>query len=133
MSKIKGKNTSPEMKLRRLLWNNGYRYRLHRKDLPGKPDLVFQGKKKVIFVHGCFWHKHDCKRSGLPKTNESYWKIKLDTNEKRDLKNQKDLASLGWKSLIVWQCEFKKSNIEALQRKVFQFLEMEKSLPSPCE
>lgn len=108
MSRIQGKNTSPELKVRSLAHRLGYRFRIHRKDLPGKPDLVFPSRKKVIFVHGCFWHGHDCsigKRT--PKTNTEYWTEKIRKNIERDAKNEAELKSLGWKVLVLWECEIK--------------------------
>lgn len=110
MSRIHSKNTSPELMVRKITHQLGYRYRLHLKDLPGKPDLVFQSRKKVIFVHGCFWHHHDlpnCKNSKVPKSNPHYWIPKLLQNVERDRLNQTALADRGWKFLVVWECETK--------------------------
>lgn len=108
MASIKGKNTKPELLLRKLLWANGYRYRLHYKKLPGKPDIVFPGRKKAIFVHGCFWHGHKCSRGGkIPKANSEFWSKKLRGNMERDTKNQEALRTLGWDILIVWECDLK--------------------------
>ncbi|MGD0820867.1 MAG: very short patch repair endonuclease [Desulfomonilia bacterium] len=108
MSRIRGKGTSPEMKVRSLTHRLGYRFRLHRKDLPGKPDLVFPSRKKVIFVNGCFWHGHDCPRGKrTPKANAGYWIDKIRKNIERDAKNQAELQSLGWNVLVVWECELK--------------------------
>ena len=124
MAKIKGKDTTPEMTVRKLLHRMGYRYRLHRKDLPGKPDIVFGPRKKVIFVNGCFWHKHSCRR-GIrePKTNTEFWKSKREGNAERDRKNYEALKSLGWKYLIIWECTIKKKNIEGLSKKLVEFLD----------
>lgn len=105
MRNIKGKNTSPEIKVRKLVFSLGYRYRLHAKNLPGKPDLVFSRKKKVIFVHGCFWHYHGCKKGQPPKSRLDYWLPKLETNKKRDEQKILELESKGWKILVIWQCQ----------------------------
>lgn len=108
MSKIKGKNTRPEMSVRRWLWKNGYRYRLHSSDLPGKPDIVFRSKQAVIFIHGCFWHRHGCKYSSMPKTHQDFWMSKFQHNIERDRKNLALLKSEKWEVLILWECEIKK-------------------------
>lgn len=106
----KGKDTKPEMIVRRLAHGMGYRYRLHRKGLPGKPDLVFESRRKVIFVHGCFWHHHPdpgCKIARLPKSRLDFWLPKLDANRVRDDRDEKALENLGWRVLTVWECELK--------------------------
>lgn len=122
MRAIRSTNTKPEMLVRRLVHSLGYRYRLHRKDLPGKPDLVFPAKKKVILVHGCFWHQHSACREGRPpKSNSSFWDAKLKRNVERDTLNVMKLTELGWKSLIVWECEIENSN--DLQEKITNFLD----------
>ena len=108
MSKVKSENTSPEMVVRKLIFSLGYRYRLHDKNLPGKPDLVFPGRKKVIFVHGCFWHMHDCKRGKPPESNKDFWLPKLHHNKMRDADNIRELEKTGWKVLVIWQCRLKK-------------------------
>ena len=108
MSRIRAKGMKPELRVRRLVHSMGYRYRLHRKDLPGKPDLVFPGRRKVIFVHGCFWHQHAdpvCKLVRLPKSNRDYWWPKLERNAARDAEQEAKLGELGWKVLILWECE----------------------------
>jgi DNA mismatch endonuclease, patch repair protein len=105
MAAVRSKNTGPEMAVRRLVHSMGYRYRLHRSDLPGKPDLVFPSRGKVIFVHGCFWHQHGCKGSHLPKSNQEYWIPKLERNRVRDAEHIRNLAEKGWKALILWDCE----------------------------
>lgn len=121
MSRIHGKNTSPEKTARSLIHRLGYRFRLHRKDLPGKPDIVFPSRRKVIFVHGCFWHGHNCKRGNrTPKNNREYWVEKIGKNVARDAKNRKELSSLGWSVLVVWECELK--NIEELSEKIDNYL-----------
>jgi len=108
MRRVKGKNTGPEMRVRKLVFGLGYRYRLHRADLPGKPDLVFAGRRKVIFVHGCFWHGHDCRAGkNRPSSNKPYWTKKLEGNMTRDRKNVRELERLGFESLVIWECELK--------------------------
>ena len=110
MSKVKGRDTKPEMIVRRLAHRLGYRFRLHRRDLPGSPDLVFPNRKKVIFVHGCYWHRHDCKKATTPKSNVEFWQKKFDDNVMRDNKNLADLRGKGWDAMVVWQCETEKSD-----------------------
>lgn len=105
MSAIKGKNTSPEMALRRLLHRMGCRYRLHRPDLPGTPDLVFPGQKTAVFVHGCFWHRHaGCPNAVVPKTRAAFWESKLAANVRRDARNIECLEASGWRTIVVWEC-----------------------------
>jgi DNA mismatch endonuclease, patch repair protein len=103
MSRIKSKDTKPELLLRKALYKDGLRYRIHY-DLPGKPDIVFCSKKIVIFINGCFWHGHRCRMDHIPKDNSNFWKIKIENNIKRDLKNYNQLKSLGWEVLVVWEC-----------------------------
>ncbi|MFV0294924.1 MAG: very short patch repair endonuclease [Hyphomicrobiaceae bacterium] len=112
MQSVKTKDTGPEMIVRRMLHNHGYRYRLHRKDLPGRPDIVFKGRRKVIFVHGCFWHGHGCSKGKLPKSKLNYWQPKIEQNKTRDDRNIAELEAAGWKVLVIWQCEI--ANSEAL-------------------
>ena len=108
MRAIKGKNTTPEMSVRSLLHRLGYRFRLHVKNLPGSPDIVLPKYHTVVFVHGCFWHRHPrCKRASMPASNVEFWAAKFAANTKRDKQNVKDLRKLGWKVVIVWQCELK--------------------------
>lgn len=115
MSRITNRNTKPEMIIRSLVHNMGYRYRLHRKDLPGKPDLVFPARRKIIFVHGCFFHMHDCRYGQVvPKTNAEFWKNKRTSNVERDKKNEINLKNEDWEILIIWECMTKKSQIENL-------------------
>jgi len=124
MSRIKGKDTKPELIVRSLLHSMGYRYRLHQKNLPGKPDLVFKKYRTVIFVHGCFWHRHKgCKFAYEPKSRQEFWQRKFLENEARDIKNQSTLGNLGWKVLVIWECEV--DNIEKLKRKAMAFLQSE--------
>jgi DNA mismatch endonuclease (patch repair protein) len=108
MSRVRGRHTAPEMLVRRVVHALGYRYRLHRRELPGCPDLVFEKRRKVIFVHGCFWHRHDdsaCKLARLPKSRLDFWLPKLEANRQRDETNQARLAAIGWKSLIIWESQ----------------------------
>ena len=108
MSAIKSKNTKPEVEVRKLLHSMGFRFRLHKKDLPGSPDIVLPKYKTVIFVHGCFWHRHqNCKYASNPKTRVDFWNKKFNDNIERDIKNQDELKSLGWKSKIIWECEIR--------------------------
>jgi DNA mismatch endonuclease, patch repair protein len=121
MASIRGKNTKPEKIVRSLLHKLRYRYRLHRKDLPGRPDLVFASRRKVIFVHGCFWHMHDCRWGRVtPATNSDFWQTKRKGNCDRDEKALQALKAAGWQSLIVWECETK--SMEPLQAKLEAFL-----------
>ena len=122
MSRIKGKNTKPEMIVRQWLWQNGLRYRLHRKDLPGKPDIVFAGRKKVIFVNGCFWHKHNCKYFKWPKSNTEFWRQKIEGNVRRDADNFAALTAEGWGYMVIWECEIKEKNLEPLWERIKEFL-----------
>lgn len=120
MSRIRSKNTKPELLVRSLLHRMGYRFRLHRKDLPGKPDIVLPKYKTVIFVNGCFWHRHKgCKRCTTPSSNEKYWQTKFERNVKKDRINQSELKKLGWKILIIWECEIADS--ARLKRTIDQF------------
>ena len=106
MSRIRSKDTKPEMLVRKLAFSLGYRYRLHAKDLPGCPDMVFRSRRKVIFIHGCFWHLHrDCAQARLPKSRLDFWGPKLEGNRARDRKNQRKLTRSGWRTLTVWECE----------------------------
>ena len=122
MSRISGKDTRPELVVRSLLHQLGYRFRLHRADLPGKPDIVLPGRKKAIFVHGCFWHGHQsCARSRRPSSNESFWSAKLDKNMIRDKGNVLALESLGWRVKVIWTCEVR--DLVTLQEELISFLE----------
>jgi DNA mismatch endonuclease (patch repair protein) len=122
MRKVKGENTSPEITIRKMLRALGDSgYRLHRKDLPGKPDIVFVCRKLAMFVHGCFWHGHDCKRGArIPKTNRKYWQKKINRNKKRDTENIAKLQAKSWKVLVVWECEL--GNREIVSRRLKKFL-----------
>lgn len=125
MRQIKSKGMKPELAVRRLVHGLGYRFRLHRKDLPGKPDLVFGPRRKVIFVHGCFWHGHEkkgCRDSREPNSNTEYWSPKLAGNKARDARNLANLTAAGWNVLVVWECEIK--DREKLLHRLSSFLEM---------
>lgn len=122
MRAVKSKNTSLEIRLRKAIFATGYRYRLHCKELPGTPDIVFPGRKKIIFVHGCFWHQHtNCERAKKPITNTNYWLPKLKMNALRDEKNLCLLTELGWQVHIVWECSF--SNFQTVVNETIDFLE----------
>lgn len=121
MQAVKSKDTKPEMIVRRCLYAMGYRYRLHRKDLPGKPDIAFIGRRKAIFVHGCFWHWHGCAKGRLPKSRLDYWRPKLEENVNRDKTKLAEIEALGWKVLVIWQCEL--SNRDNLALRLQQFVD----------
>ena len=126
MRAIRSKNMKPELAVRRLVYSMGYRYRLHRHSLPGRPDLVFPGRRKVIFVHGCFWHQHpdpECKITHRPKSNRAYWLPKLDRNVVRDAENRENLYELGWDSLVIWECEVRSG--EGIAERIRDFLEQD--------
>ena len=117
MSAIKSKNTKPEIKVRKVLHSMGYRFRLHAKDLPGSPDIVLPKYKTVIFVHGCFWHRHEnCKYASTPKTRKEFWNKKFTENKKRDSEIQEKIKILDWRSVVIWECETK--NMENLRDKI---------------
>ncbi len=119
---VKSKDTTPELVVRKISHSLGYRHRLYRKDLPGKPDLVFPSRKKIIFVHGCFWHGHKCKRGDrLPKSNREYWVKKIKSNIDRDKIHIEELNRQGWSVLIVWECEV--TNLHALAQKIVEFID----------
>jgi DNA mismatch endonuclease (patch repair protein) len=121
MRAVKGENTTPELIVRRLAFALGYRFRLHRKDLPGKPDVVFPGKRRAIFVHGCFWHGHDCARGArMPTANQTYWQSKITRNRLRDKENVAALKSLGWRVAVIWECELK--DLERVRARLAKFL-----------
>lgn len=121
MSRVRSKDTTPEMTVRRLVHALGYRFRLHGRSLPGKPDLVFAGRRKVIFVHGCFWHRHPgCSKATDPKSRAEFWRGKFDRNVERDRWAEAELLARGWEVMVIWQCETK--NIENLKSKLIGFL-----------
>lgn len=122
MRAVKGKNTKPELLVRCLIHRLGYRYRLHRKDLPGKPDLAFPGRRKAIFIHGCFWHGHDCRRGArVPKTNRDYWVTKIRRNQDRDASHLQELKQMGWDVLTIWECQL--GELESVTDLIVAFLE----------
>lgn len=113
MRAVKSRDTKPEMVVRRLVHGLGYRYRLHRQDLPGKPDLIFPARRKVVFMHGCFWHGHDCARGArVPMNNRDYWNAKIARNKARDANNCDRLRDMGWSVLTIWECETKDTHLE---------------------
>jgi len=121
MRRITSKDTKPEIIVRRLVHGLGFRYRLHKKELPGKPDLVFSKGRKLICVHGCFWHQHDgCKSSHIPKSRQDYWEPKLNRTVFRDRKNQAKLRELGWDILVIWECEVRE--VQQIANKIIAFL-----------
>lgn len=122
MSRVRSRDMRPEMTVRRLVHRLGYRYRLHGKRLPGRPDLVFASRRRVIFVHGCFWHRHPaCRQARTPKSRVQFWRTKLDRNRERDLANQRELLQMGWRFLVVWECEL--HDLESVKKQVICFLE----------
>ncbi|MBD9567294.1 DNA mismatch endonuclease Vsr [Ensifer sp. ENS08] len=123
MRAVKSKDTTTEMIVRRLIHSLGFRYRLHRKELPGTPDLVFPGRRKVVFVHGCFWHGHDCSRGARkPKSNADYWHAKIARNIERDERNSEALRKAEWDVMTVWECDTKVSAREDLSARLRAFL-----------
>lgn len=124
MQAVKSKDTAPELMVRRLVHSMGYRFRLHRKDLPGKPDVTFPRRHKTLFIHGCFWHGHNCARGArVPMQNRAYWTKKVARNQERDKTAQASLHTLGWRVLVLWECELK--DIRRVGSKVKNFLEDE--------
>lgn len=125
MSGIRGKNTKPELLVRSLLFKAGYRFRLHRIDIPGKPDVVMPGRRIAIFIHGCFWHRHqDCTLARLPKSNAEFWKAKLSGNERRDQAKYCELANLGWRVLVIWECVTRRQqDIDRLMASMTQWID----------
>lgn len=130
MSRIRSKDSRAEMIVRRLAHALGYRYRLHQGNIPGKPDLVFAGQRKVIFVHGCFWHRHDCSLGRLPKSKLDFWLPKLEKNRLRDTANREALKALGWECLIIWECEV--NDRDALKARLVGFLRRNECGQSNC-
>ena len=134
MSSVRAKDTKLELEVRRRLFAMGFRYRLHRKSLPGTPDMVFPKYRAVLFVNGCFWHHHGCHLSTLPNTRRSWWKKKLEGNRKRDSKVVSDLKDIGWRILVIWECGFRKpktDRVKALNRiagRAGSFLKSEREL-----
>ena len=123
MRRVRGKDTRPEMTVRSLVHRMGLRYALHRRDLPGNPDLVFPARDRIIFVHGCFWHGHRCRAGrNRPASNTDYWTAKLDRNHARDAVNSRRLRNLGWRVLVIWECELK--DTERLRARLARFFEL---------
>ncbi|KRB03554.1 very short patch repair endonuclease [Lysobacter sp. Root690] len=116
MARIRSRNTIPELRVRSILHRLGFRFRLHKKDLPGTPDIVLVSRRTVIFVHGCFWHGHSCKVGKMPKSRIEYWEAKIETNRRRDALKRKQLRKLNWKVLTIWECELKA--VDKLERKL---------------
>lgn len=108
MARIRGRDTKPEIWVRRTLHANGYRFRLHRRDLPGRPDIVLPKYRAVVFVHGCFWHAHTCQKGRIPGTRSTFWEAKFQGNKKRDARNVRALRAAGWRVLTIWECELSK-------------------------
>jgi DNA mismatch endonuclease, patch repair protein len=122
MSRVKQRHTGPEVAVRSILWRLGYRYRLHAVDIAGQPDIVFRSRQKLIFIHGCFWHRHKCRQGQrTPKSRVKFWTAKFERNEVRDAKTRRLLIKNGWKVLVVWECELR--NVERLMRRLRRFLE----------
>jgi DNA mismatch endonuclease (patch repair protein) len=120
MRAIRGKDTKPELLVRSLIHSLGFRFRLHWEGLPGRPDIVLPGLRKVVFVHGCFWHLHACKNGLIPNSNRAFWLPKLKSNSARDERNVRDLRKLGWRVLVIWQCQLK--NEAVLKKRLLRFL-----------
>lgn len=124
MSAIRDKDTKPELVVRSLVHSLGYRFRLHRRDLPGRPDLTFVTRGKVIFVHGCFWHRHTCRKGrSVPATRVAFWEAKLGGNKRRDAEMRRRLRRLGWKALVVWECQALPARRKWLARRIARFLD----------
>jgi DNA mismatch endonuclease Vsr len=120
MAAIRGKDTKPELAIRSLLHRLGYRFRLHKRELPGRPDLVFPSRRKALFIHGCFWHSHRCPLANVPKTRTDYWGPKLQANKKRDRRKQRQLRELGWETVTIWECQL--SQLHLVEAKLRAFL-----------
>lgn len=131
MASVRSKHTEPELVVRKIVYGLGHRYRLHWKKLPGKPDLVFPGKRKAIFVHGCFWHGHDCIRGRLPSTNLDFWEQKIGKNKERDSRARDQLESQGWSVLTIWQCGLK--DVSELKQTIVRFLATSHNERDPSE
>ena len=135
MSRIKGKDTQPELLIRRRLWASGYRYRLHRTDLSGMPDITLAKYKAVLFVHGCFWHRHGCRLTTTPSSRPAFWLAKFEQNVERDKRNVRALLEDGWRVMIIWECSIRgrKANLEAVGLQIMNFLTSDISLAEATE
>lgn len=123
MSRVRGKGSVAEMRLRRLIHGMGYRYRLHVGTLPGRPDIVFPSRRAVIFMHGCFWHRHrDCRLARMPKSRVAFWREKLESNRRRDEDVAGRLKALGWRVLVIWECQLKGGDLDEVSNRVRRFL-----------
>ncbi|MGY8683433.1 very short patch repair endonuclease [Bradyrhizobium sp. UFLA05-153] len=120
MGRIRGRNTGPELTVRRLLHAMGYRFRLHARELPGKPDIIFRSRRVALFVHGCFWHRHDCGLAYIPKTRPEFWQRKFEGNIVRDRRTKQELEAAGWRVVVVWECQL--SDLAALSKNLAQEL-----------
>ena len=129
MSRIRSKDTKPEMIVRRLLHGMGYRYLLHDTRLPGRPDLAFSSRRKVVFVHGCFWHGHACPRGFKPASNVSFWADKIERNKRRDRRQSRALSALGWEVLTVWECATTPAKLSRLSQRLVDFLDSQSDSP----
>jgi len=119
MARVRGKDTKPELMVRRFLHSQGLRYRVNDKKLPGSPDLVFASKRSVVFVNGCFWHRHaDCRKAKLPQTRTEFWRRKLAANVERDIRVSAELKEMGWYPRVVWECEINPARLEALAMQI---------------
>ncbi|MFZ5761283.1 MAG: very short patch repair endonuclease [Thermodesulfobacteriota bacterium] len=124
MSLVRAKDTKPEMRVRKLVHSMGYRYRLHARNLPGCPDLVFRKRRKVIFIHGCFWHQHDCAMGNrMPKSRIEFWREKLLGNKRRDAQNRQQLKAEGWSVLVIWECQTATTKMDRLRSQIARFLD----------
>jgi DNA mismatch endonuclease, patch repair protein len=124
MGRVKSRDTRPELVVRRLMHGMGYRYRLHAADLPGRPDLVFRPRRKVVFVHGCFWHGHKgCALARIPKSRSDFWQAKFTANQARDARATRDLRGLGYRALTIWECEL--DNLAKVEKKLRRFIDEE--------
>lgn len=122
MRRVRSRDTAPEIALRRFVWSLGHRYRIHRRDVPGTPDIAFLGRKRAIFLHGCFWHRHDCGAGRrTPKSRLDFWTSKFESNVRRDRVVQAELDAIGWRSLVVWECELK--DMAGLEPRIREFLD----------
>lgn len=129
MAAIRGKDTAPELAVRRMLHGMGLRFRLHRKELPGRPDIVLPRHRTVVFVHGCFWHRHQgCRFTTTPKTRREFWQAKFDGNVARDRRNQAELVQLGWRVIVVWECELR--DVAALRDRLVSELDLPNDPPA---